>query len=66
MIPYEVLRLVVEFRERLQEIWDDALISREGALAQLRELCVRAENSGVQALTEFARRLSAYAPAQQA
>ncbi len=62
----EVLRMVVDFRERLQAVWDEGLTSRERALTQLRELCARAEGSGVQALRDFAQRLSAYAPVQRA
>jgi stearoyl-CoA desaturase (Delta-9 desaturase) len=58
---YEVLRRVVEHRESLQQLWNDANQSR--ALAQLREWCGRAETSGIGALREFARGLPAYAAA---
>ena len=56
---YEVLRRVVEYREGLQQAWEDA--SAGHALAQLREWCRRAEDSGITALREFAQGLPAYA-----
>ena len=55
---YEVLRRVVEYREGLQQAWEDA--STGHALAQLREWCRRAEDSGIGALREFAEALPAY------
>ena len=59
---YEVLRRVVEYREGLQQAWEDA--SAGHALAQLREWCRRAEDSGIAALREFAKGLPAYASAR--
>jgi stearoyl-CoA desaturase (delta-9 desaturase) len=59
---YEVLRRVVEYREGLQQAWEDA--SAGHALGQLREWCRRAEGSGIGALREFAQALPAYAPAR--
>jgi stearoyl-CoA desaturase (Delta-9 desaturase) len=59
---YEVLRRVVEYRDSLQQLWNDANQSR--ALAQLREWCGRAEASGIRALQEFAHGLPAYARAR--
>jgi len=59
---YEVLRRVVEYREGLQQAWEDA--SAGHALAQLREWCRRAEDSGIAALREFAQGLPAYASAR--
>ena len=56
---YEVLRRVVEYREGLQLAWEDTSASH--SLAQLREWCHRAEDSGIAALREFARGLPAYA-----
>lgn len=58
---YEVLQVVIEFRERLQGLWDGAAASHGRALVQLRELCARAEASRILALREFASRLRAYA-----
>ncbi|HXZ59505.1 MAG TPA: fatty acid desaturase [Steroidobacteraceae bacterium] len=59
---YEVLRRVVEYREGLQQLWEDASASH--ALLQLREWCRRAEDSGIGALREFAQGLPAYAVAR--
>ncbi|HVP33766.1 MAG TPA: fatty acid desaturase [Steroidobacteraceae bacterium] len=59
---YEVLRRVVEYREGLLQLWEDA--SAGHALLQLREWCRRAEDSGIGALREFARGLPAYARAR--
>jgi stearoyl-CoA desaturase (delta-9 desaturase) len=56
---YEVLRRVVEFRDSLQQMWNDAAGSQ--SLQQLREWCVRAEASGIRALREFAVALPSYA-----
>ena len=60
---YEVLRRVVEYRESLQQLWNDASANQARAVAQLREWCTRAEASGIRALREFARGLPAYARA---
>jgi stearoyl-CoA desaturase (delta-9 desaturase) len=54
---YEVLRRVVEFRDALQQSWNE---NPARALAQLREWCNRAEDSGISALRDFALALRAY------
>jgi len=59
---HEVLRRVVEYRDGLQQLWDDASSSQ--ALARLSDWCRRAEGSGIGALREFAQALRAYAPAR--
>ena len=59
---YEVLRRVIEYREGLQQAWEEASAGR--ALVQLREWRRRAEESGIGALREFAQALPAYAPAR--
>ncbi len=59
---YEVLRRVIEYREGLQQAWEETSASR--AVTQLREWCRRAEDSGIAALREFAQGLPAYAPAR--
>jgi stearoyl-CoA desaturase (delta-9 desaturase) len=60
---YEVLRTVIEFRDRLQQLWDETSASHGRALEQLRELCAQAEGSSILALRRFALRLRTYAPA---
>ena len=60
---HDVLRSVVEFRDALNKLWNDAAANKTRALAQLREWCARAEASGIQSLREFALSLRAYTPA---
>jgi stearoyl-CoA desaturase (Delta-9 desaturase) len=57
---HEVLRRVVEYRDGLQQLWNE---NPPRALAQLREWCRRAEDSGIAALRDFAARIPAYARA---
>jgi stearoyl-CoA desaturase (Delta-9 desaturase) len=60
---YEVLRRVVEFRESLQQMWDQAAGGPTWAshsVAQLREWSLRAEASGIRALEDFAAALPRY------
>lgn len=54
------LKTVHEFGERLQNIWRGANVSNERLVAQLREWCVQAEQSGIEALRDFALRLRGY------
>ncbi len=56
---YEVLRRVVEFRESLQQMWNDSSASHP--VANLHDWCVKAEASGIRSLREFARALPTYA-----
>jgi hypothetical protein len=63
---YEVLRAVVEFRDRLQRIWDETSANESPALDQLRVLCADAECSRIPALRRFAQRLPTYASAGRA
>jgi len=60
---HEVLRAVVEFRDRLQQLWNDGQVNPPHALVQLREWCAQAEASRIRALQEFARRLRGYGSA---
>jgi len=60
---YAVLRTVIEFRDRLQQIWDETSASHARALQQVRELCAQTESSSILALRNFALRLRTYAPA---
>jgi stearoyl-CoA desaturase (delta-9 desaturase) len=61
---YEVLRRVVEFREGLQHLWNDASANQARAVGQLREWCTQAEASGIRSLREFSLGLPAYARAR--
>ena len=61
---YEVLRRVVEYRDGLQHLWNDASANQARAVGQLREWCARAEASGIRALREFSLGLPAYGAAR--
>lgn len=57
------LRTVHEFRLQLMALWEQANVSNEALVRQLREWCARAEASGIEALQEFSARLRGYLPA---
>ncbi len=54
------LATVVEFRERLQALWEGAHVSNERLIAQLKEWCAQAEASGIKVLRDYARALRHY------
>lgn len=56
------LRTVHEFRLQLATVWEQANVSNEALVRQLREWCARAEASGIEALQEFSARLRGYLP----
>jgi stearoyl-CoA desaturase (delta-9 desaturase) len=56
------LRTVHELRERLRQIWEQANVSNEQLVAQLRSWCAEAEASGIKSLEEFSSRLRGYIP----
>jgi stearoyl-CoA desaturase (Delta-9 desaturase) len=60
---YEVLRRVIEYRDGLQQLWNETAANPARALAALREWCSGAEGSGIGALRDFAQGLAAYARA---
>ncbi len=60
---YEVLRTVIEFRDRMQQLWDETSTSHGHALERLRDLCTQAEGSSLLALRRFGLTLRTYAPA---
>ena len=51
----DALRTVYEARQRFTEIWQIASASNERLVHALQEWCREAENSGVEALEDFAR-----------
>jgi stearoyl-CoA desaturase (delta-9 desaturase) len=59
----QALRTVHEFRQQLVAVWEQANVSNEALVRQLREWCARAEASGIEALQEFSARLRGYLPA---
>lgn len=60
---YVVLRTVIDFRDRLQQLWDQTAAAHESALEQWR---AQAASSPIRALREFATRLPKYAASSAA
>ncbi|KPK59376.1 MAG: aminotransferase [Gammaproteobacteria bacterium SG8_31] len=57
----QALRTVHEFRERLKTLWDGkGVVSNERLIAQIKEWCQQAEDSGIRVLQEFADTLRGY------
>jgi stearoyl-CoA desaturase (delta-9 desaturase) len=57
------LKTVYEFREQLVALWEQANVSNERLISQLKEWCARAEASGIKVLQEFSATLRGYIPA---
>ncbi len=55
------LRVVWQFRERLQAVWARSAASQKERLEALQEWCSQAEATGIEALAAFASRLRGYA-----
>jgi stearoyl-CoA desaturase (delta-9 desaturase) len=51
---------VLQFRNELKQLWAGAHTSNERLLAEFREWCTRAEQSGIQGLAEFAVYLKSF------
>lgn len=60
------LRTVHEYRQQLLDLWNQANVSNEGLVRQLKEWCNRAEASGIDALHDFSANLRGYLPQQAA
>ena len=56
----QTLRKVHDLREQLVQIWQEANVSNERLVHELRDWCIAAESSGIQALEEFSARLRGY------
>jgi stearoyl-CoA desaturase (Delta-9 desaturase) len=57
---HQRLKLVVQFREQLQGVWNRRVESQDHLRQALNDWCQRAEATGVRALEEFARHLRGY------
>lgn len=53
-------KTVLQFRNELKQLWEGAHTSNERLLAEFREWCVRAEQSGIQGLQEFVAYLKSF------
>jgi len=56
----DALKVVYEFRQRLQSIWQEKSATRESLVKHLQEWCRQAEETGIEALEEFSRHIRAY------
>jgi len=56
----ETLKEVYEFKQRLQDIWQEKTATRESLVHNLQEWCYQAEATGIEALEEFSRNIRAY------
>ena len=54
------LATVVEYRKRLQDVWERTTANQDALLQSLQDWCRQAEASGIRALAEFAHRLRSY------
>ena len=54
------LSIVYEFQQSLQKIWQEKSASKELLVQQLQDWCRHAEETGIEALEEFALRLRCY------
>jgi stearoyl-CoA desaturase (delta-9 desaturase) len=53
-------KTVLKFRSELKQLWEGAHTSNERLLAEFREWCTRAEQSGIQGLQEFVAYLKSF------
>lgn len=60
LTQYHRLRLVYQFRQQLQVVWSRQVESQEQLRQALHDWCQRAEDTGIQALQQFAQRLRGY------
>ena len=65
MEKHPSLQTVLEFRTELKHLWEGTHASNERLLADLKQWCSRAEESGIQALEEFAAYLKSFSPIPQ-
>lgn len=56
------LRTVHEYRQQLLSLWEQANVSNERLVSQLKEWCNNAEASGIEALHDFSANLRGYLP----
>ncbi len=59
---FHSLRIVYQFRLKLQDIWSRSTASQKELLDALQEWCQQAEATGIEALLQFAHRLKTYVP----
>lgn len=57
------LKVIYDFKQRLQHMWDSTTASQKELLEALQQWCKEAEATGIAALERYAKRLSGYAAA---
>lgn len=57
---YEQLRIVYDFRESLQYVWQKTASSQKELIDSLQAWCKQAEESGLESLSQFATQLKTY------
>jgi stearoyl-CoA desaturase (delta-9 desaturase) len=62
---YPRFQTVLQFRNELKQLWAGAHTSNERLLAEFREWCTRAEQSGIQGLQEFVAYLKSFRAMQE-
>ena len=63
---FQSLRVVYQFRLKLQDIWSRSTASQKELLEALQEWCQQAEATGIDVLFRFANRLKTYVPQEVA
>ena len=56
----DALKVVYEYRQRLQSIWQQKSATKESLVMNLQKWCLEAEQTGITALQEFAQGLRRY------
>ncbi len=59
---FQSLRVVYQFRIKLQEIWGRSTASQKELIEALQEWCRQAEATGIEVLLRFSHRLKTYVP----
>lgn len=59
---FQSLRIVYQFRIKLQEIWSRSTATQKELLEDLQDWCQQAEATGIDVLLRFAKRLKTYVP----
>lgn len=59
---FQLLRVVYQYRVKLQDIWSRSTASQKELIDALQEWCQQAEATGIEALHKFSNRLKTYVP----
>ena len=59
---YEQLRIVYNYRQSLQNVWQKTATSQKELIESLQQWCKQAEESGLEVLGQFAQQLKGYVP----